>query len=210
MTKVERVVFLSLEDPSSMVVQNAKLVSKKIGVYNCVPNSKTNPQKWADEASLILGHWLSRAKDVWTVHMSNKDLHMVFFRDNQGRIIYVKEMLIQLKFAQNNGFVLKTAETKKLEELKSDWTELFDLKIDYSQFSIIPKRTDNPEPLPDFPQAKRSRLDDPEPADGNTEDHFKFYAGKDPVFIYGKEHPVPYTSWDTIPYPNNLKQSIPR
>lgn len=257
----ERVLVLACVNPQDLVLQNckSKVVYEHQGVYNCIPANEED--SWTAETTAILRHWLTQSESVWFVRL-DKDSGLVFFKDQQDRIINCREMLVELKMARKFSFSFQAVERMRLKKLMVDWVELHELKIDYAEFkNISAKRVDKPEPLPDTPSPKRikedvpdsvspERLSKPPVAEEEGEqmsvdedeqispmealmraleqelnsvkeekqkpvialsqqNSYKFYGGKDPVFIYSKEHVEPYQSMDEVPYPVPLKQRIP-
>lgn len=69
------------------------------------------------------------------------------------------------------------------------------------------------EPHPDLISSSPSPSHSPAMSSPNPEqisNSYKFYPGKDPVYVYGKVHTEPYASLDDVPFPDSLKSSIPR
>lgn len=242
----QRVIVLSLEHPASMVLKEVQshIVHENHGVYNCI--SADPGGKWSEEATNVTRHWLTKSEEVWFYRMT-KDAGLMFFRDIQGRIINVKEMLIELKLAKKFSFMYQSREQTQIKKLKSEWVDLHDLKIDFNQFKEIQcKKVERCDPLPGPPEHKevnaveipvqssissleaaaaflealesgqsprpvklvdQSSPKEPSPQLDST---YKYYPGKDTIFVYAREHPEQYKSLDDVPFPDDLKKSIPK
>lgn len=226
----ERVLVLKCDDPRSLVLLNTKTkIEVTCGIFNCDPIENN---VWSEKACVLLRHWLMKAVDVWLVRM-DEESGLVFFRDPEDRIVNAKQMLVELKMAKNRSFVFQKKETTMIGKLKTIWTELHDLNIDYSFFTelnVSPKRMKSvPESLPE-PVAKKPKEFDPfeeemmamealvpitpesNPEDSKLdpiklESSLKYYPGKYPIFVYAKDHPEPFTSMLQVPLLKSIKDT---
>lgn len=243
--ELERVILLKFNDPQSFVIQNAesKVITENRGVFNCLPAGKV----WTDDAVKMLRHWLMSSKEVRFSPMKGVE-GLLFFKDNEERIVNVKKLLIELKFGRNFSFLYQSQENKRMTLLKDFWVELHDLNIDYKQFLDIPaekaavskKNEQHPAPEIIGPAAKRPKtpivassvaepttepmpelsdvcmedvlmvkdkeasvISPPQPL-APSENYYKFYPGKDPVFVYGKDHVPVFKNIEEVPIHKDL------
>lgn len=191
--------------PSSFTTRDvlSKVVKENRAIYNCVPVQSND---WEESTKSMLRHWLTSAKDqVWFCRVQNNE-GMLFFRDPKQRIINVKTMLADLFLAQKHSFVYQKMEKRQLEKLMSIWEDLHELKINYAEF-LDPKTND---PVNGELKAASEMSLEPVAMDLNFDNNsYKYYPGPEPVFVYGKVHPVQIASLDKVPFTHLLKAMTP-
>lgn len=130
-----RISVLEFKDPSAFrVLEQQRVLAKEYGVYNCVPAQ--GQSKWPESTCKILRFWIANAKDTW-FGLLDGNSGLLFFRDDQGRIINVKTLLVQLNLGATESFMKAREEGRKLKILLEKWAEFHELTIDYSYFLKI-------------------------------------------------------------------------